>query len=69
MNHEYTSSLSEYGKIRKSNAKSNFLDCLSKVDFTEEPSVDDYVIDGPAFFHLHPPTISKTLSVSSSKPN
>ena len=67
LNHEYPSSLSEYSKIRKPNAKNDFLDCLAKVDVTEsfmlyeEQSVDAYVIDGPAFFHLHPPTISKTF--------
>ena len=64
MNHKYPSSLSEYGKIRKSNGKSDVLDCLSKVDvnesFTlhEEPSVDAYVIDGLALISVNYEVIS-----------
>ena len=75
LNHGYPLPLSEYGKIRKPNAKSDFLDYLSKVDVTEsftlyeEPSVNAHVIDGPAFFHLHPPTTPKTLSASRAKTN
>ena len=64
MNHECPPSLSEYGEIRKSNAKSDFLDFLSKVDVTESFTLNHQwmlVIDGPAFFHLHPPTILNTF--------
>ena len=66
MSHEFPP-YSEYGKIRKASFKRDFIDCLSKVDDTDtftlynEPSVDAYVIDGPAFFHSHSPMASNTF--------
>ena len=61
-NHAYPPSLSEYGKLRKSN-KSDFLKCLedhggTKIQF---PEVAAEVIDGAAAVQMIKPEESKTF--------
>ena len=62
-NHAYPVSLSEYGKLRKTD-KSDFLKCLKEI---EEPSYDAssdmemIVIDGAALVHINSPKKSKTF--------
>ena len=56
-NHAYPVSLSEYGRFRMCNSKSDFWDCLNNYgDSSEEvPAVDLTVIDGAAFVNMNPP--------------
>ena len=62
-NHSYPVSLSEYGKLRKCNAKSDFLKCLNQViePQFDSPNVDMKVVDGEAFVNKNPPNCSKTF--------
>ena len=56
-NHAYPVSLSEYGRLRTRNSKSDFLDCLNNYgDPSEEvPAVDMTVIDGATLLNMNPP--------------
>ena len=62
-NHAYPVSISEYGKLRKCSAKSDFLKCLEDLaePCYEHPSVDMMVIDGAAFVNINQPKSSKTF--------
>ena len=62
-NHGYPISISEYGRLRKCSAKSDFVTCL-KQDVgepdTEAPQVDMKVIDGPALVNMNAPAKTST---------
>ena len=67
-NHEYSSALSEHGKIRKPTAKSDFLKCLyqengpsgEKVSVKyERPEVDVTAVDGATMVQMNAPKKTK----------
>ena len=60
--HKYPPSLSEFGGIRSTINKSDFLTCLEKVrePDIEPPYVQAHVIDGPGMVHANGPCASKT---------
>ena len=62
-NHSYPPAISEYGKLRKCNDKSDFLGCIK--EFHEpsraNPTVECSVIDGAAFVNVHQPRTSKNF--------
>ena len=62
-NHAYPVSISEYGKLRKCAAKSDFLRCLEDLvaPCHEPPNVDMMIIDGAAFVNINQPKVSKTF--------
>ena len=61
-NHEYPISISEYGKLRKCTAKSDFLKCLDELSESsyERPIVEAKIIDGAAFINMNAPKSSET---------
>ena len=68
-NHEYPPSISEYGKIRKPTAKSDFLKCLPTIEGTTDqasvvrhdaPLVDACIVDGPALVQMNAPKLART---------
>ena len=62
-NHLYPVLLSEYGRLRTCNSKSDFLDCLNNYgDPSEEaPAVDMIEIDGTVFVNKNPQRCELTL--------
>lgn len=62
-NHCYPVSLSEYGRLRKCTAKSDFLKCLEELHISslEPPEVEAKIIDGAAFVNIHTPKSSRTF--------
>jgi len=62
-NHAYPVSISEYGRLRKCNAKSDFLKCLDGfgTPSDEPPVVDMKVLDGAAFVNMNPPRDATTF--------
>ena len=56
-NHSYPVSISEYGRLRKCNSKSDFLKCLDAFvsPSDEPPIVQMKVLDGAAFVNMNPP--------------
>ena len=64
LNLETSTSLSEFGGIRSSMNKSDFLTCLEKVrEPVIEPSdVQAHIIDGPGMVHANAPYVSKTYA-------
>ena len=61
-NHSFPVSISEYGKLRKAIAKSDFIECLeSKVEVKyEAPNVAMKIIDGAAFVNMNRPKTATT---------
>ena len=62
-NHSYPIAISEYGKLRKCSAKSDFLKCLDNLVevYYESPNVDVKIVDGAAFVNMNPPRSSNTF--------
>ena len=62
-NHSYPVSISEYRKLRKGTAKSDFVKCLEELlePVYESPAVEMKVIDGAAFINIHQPRSSQTI--------
>ena len=62
-NHSYLVSISEYGRLRKCNAKSDFLTCLSQYQqpCDESSMADMIVFDGAAFVNANPLKTSSTF--------
>ena len=63
-NHSYPVSISDYGKLRKCSAKSDFLTCLYELlpPTAEPPRTEMKVIDAAAFVNMNPPISSKDFS-------
>eukprot|EP00794_Sanderia_malayensis_P004251 gene4251-4816_t len=61
-NHSYPVSLSEYGRLRKCTAKSDFLKCLEDLeDARLEPvDVEAKIVDAAAFVNINAPKLSQT---------
>ena len=62
-NHSYPPAISEYGKLRKCNDKSDFLGCIKEIHEPNRanPTVECSVIDGAAFVNVHKPRTSKNF--------
>ena len=62
-NHCYPVSVSEYGRLRKGTAKSDFLECVEEWDSSslEPPEVEAKTIDGPAFININTPKTSRAF--------
>ena len=67
-NHAYPPSLSDYGKIRKASAKSDFLKCLNKINASppveimyNQPCADSALIDGAVMVQMSNPRSSSTF--------
>ena len=62
-NHSYPPAISEYGKLRKCNDKSDFLGCLKEIHEPSRanPTAECSVIDGAAFVNIHQPRTSKNF--------
>ena len=56
-------SLSEYEKLRKCTAKSDFLDCLDELGSShfEQPAIQVKLVAGVAFVNMYQPRLSKTF--------
>ena len=59
-NHAYPVPLSEYGKLRKCSAKSDFLQCLDDIvkPGLSPPNVEVKIIDAATFFNINKPKTS-----------
>ena len=59
-NHSYPLAISEYGKLKKCNDKSDFLGCIKEIHEPSRanPTVECSVIDGAAFVNVHQPRTS-----------
>ena len=62
-NHSYPPAISEYGKFRKCNDKSNFLGCIKEIHKASRayPTVECSAIDGTAFVNVHQSRTSKNF--------